>query len=73
MDFFLLQIKEFGFKDSFHLAGCPAPIKTCLFDTHIDCVYANEMFLSKYNVANVIHVDDPASDHNLVKATFVKK
>ena len=69
----MLQIKEFGFKDSWHLAGCPAPIKTCRFDTHIDYVYANEKFLSMYNVENVIHVDDPASDHNLVKATFVKK
>jgi len=67
------QVKEFGFRDSWQQVGCPEPIKTCRFDTHIDYVYANNQMLSKYKVENVIHVDDPASDHNLVKATFVKK
>ena len=66
----ILQVKSFGFKDSWHLAGCPEPVKTCRFDTHIDYVYANDKLLSKYTVQDVIHVDDDASDHNMVKVTF---
>jgi hypothetical protein len=69
----LFQVKEFGFRDSWQQVGCPEPIKTCRFDTHIDYVYANDQILSKYKVEHVLHVDDPASDHNLVKATFGKK
>ena len=70
---FIFQVKSFGFKDSWHLTGCPEPIKTCRFETHIDYVYANDKFLSKYKVQEVVHVDDTASDHNMVMATFVIK
>lgn len=47
-------------------------MKTCRFDTHIDYVYANNKLLSKYNLEEVVHIDDDASDHNMVKATFTK-
>ena len=69
----IFQVKGFGFKDSWHEVGCPPPVKTCRFDTHIDYVYANNKFLSYYKVENVVHVEDKASDHNLVKATFIRK
>ena len=64
------KVKAFGFKDTWQLAGCPKPIKTCRFDTHIDYVYANDKLLSHYNVHQVAHVDDSASDHNMVKTVF---
>ena len=70
---FSFQVKSFGFQDSWHLGGCPKPIKTCRFDTHIDYVYANEKLLSNYRVQEVLHVDDRASDHNLVKVIFALK
>ena len=72
-----LVVKKHGFQDTWKQFGGHSSnlgsMKTCRFDTHIDYVYANNQMLSKYEVENVIHVDDPASDHNLVKATFVKK
>ena len=67
------QVKGFGFKDSWREVGCPPPVKTCRFDTHIDYVYVNNKLLSYYKVENVVHVEDKASDHNLVKATFIRK
>ena len=71
--FDFLQIKGFGFKDAWFQAGRPKPVKTCRFDTHIDYVYANNKLLSKYNLEEVVHIDDNASDHNMVKATFTKR
>ena len=65
--------QEFNFKDVWTLAGRPGPIKTCRFDTHIDYIFANQTFLSKYSIENVNHVEDSASDHNMVIATFKQK
>jgi len=67
------QVKAYGFQDTWHLVGCPPPVKTCRFDTRIDYIYANPKLLSIYKVQEVVHVNDPASDHNMVKATFVKR
>ena len=63
-------VKQFGFKDTWYLAGCPEPVKTCRFDTHIDYVYANSKLLNHFSVDQVVHVDDSASDHNMVVTTF---
>jgi endonuclease/exonuclease/phosphatase family metal-dependent hydrolase len=65
--------KDYGFKDTWAMVGCPRPIKTCRFDTRIDYIYANPKLLSLYDVQNVLHIDDTSSDHNMVKTTFTKK
>ncbi len=67
------RMKSIGFKDTWELAGRPPPIKTCRFDTRIDYIYANDKFLELFTVEKVIVVDDDASDHNMVIATFKKK
>ena len=67
------MIGKLGYFDTWTLAGKPKPIKTCRFDTHIDYVFANAMFLANYKVASVLHLDDPASDHNMVITTFEEK
>ena len=69
----MFQVREFGFRDSWQQVGCPEPIKTCRFDTHIDYIYANPKVLSKYRVSNVMNVDDSASDHNMIITTFQSK
>ena len=48
------------------------PIKTCRFDTRIDYIFANNNLLSKYEVQKVLHVDNTASNHNMVMTTFAK-
>ena len=65
--------EEFHFKDVWTLGGRPGTVKTCRFDTHIDYIFANEVMLSNYKIECVKHVEDGASDHNMVIATFIKK
>ena len=66
-------MKSYGFSDCWEIAGCPWPIKTCRFDTRIDYIYANEAFLKDWALQEVKHIDDNASDHNMVLATFCVK
>ena len=61
---------DFNFQDAWTLAGRPGTSKTCRFDTHIDYIFCNATWLSKYSVDKVEHVEDTASDHNMVIATF---
>ena len=61
---------DFDFQDAWALAGRPGTSKTCRFDTHIDYIFCNATWLSKYSVDKVEHVEDTASDHNMVIATF---
>ena len=61
---------DFDFQDAWTLAGRPGTSKTCRFDTHIDYIFCNATWLSKYSVDKVEHVEDTASDHNMVIATF---
>ena len=49
------------------------PIKTCRFDTRIDYVFANNEYLETWSLKKLETVDDNASDHNMVIATFSKK
>ncbi len=62
--------KERGFKDCWELAGRPEPVKTCRFDTRIDYVFASASFLGAHPLQQVTHVDDRASDHNMVVTDF---
>lgn len=62
--------EEFDFQDAWTLAGRPGTSKTCRFDTHIDYIFCNSALLSKYAIDRVEHVEDTASDHNMVIATF---
>jgi len=62
-----------GMVDCWELIGKPDPIKTCRFDTRIDYVYGSPSLLEEWSLQSVDTVDDPASDHNLVIATFTKK
>jgi len=64
------QVKNFGFVDCWSLAGKPDPIKTCRFDTRIDYVFATPSLIQINKLISVQHVDDSASDHNLVIANF---
>ena len=48
------------------------PVKTCRFDTRIDYVFANENWLKLWSLKKVETVDNKASDHNMVIATFKK-
>ncbi len=61
-----------GFKDTWEMAGNPDEIKTCRFDTRIDYIFANEPLLQRFRVEKVKVIDDNASDHNMVLATFKK-
>ena len=54
------------------MAGNPDEIKTCRFDTRIDYIFANEPLLQRFRVDKVKVIDDNASDHNMVLATFKK-
>ena len=56
--------------DCWASVGKPEPIKTCRFDTRIDYVYATPSLLESYKLKSVQHIDDAASDHNMVIATF---
>ena len=49
------------------------PIKTCRFDTRIDYVFANESWLEKWKLQKIETVEDNASDHNMVVASFEEK
>lgn len=62
--------KEFGFIDCWVRAGSPKPIKTCRFDTRIDYIYATPALFRKTDLVDFQIVDDRASDHNMVLATF---
>ena len=66
----LAKVKEMGFKDTWELAGRPDPVSTCRFNTRIDYVYATPSLLDEYPLVSVKHVDDRASDHNMVVAKF---
>ena len=66
------KIKEYGFQDTWKLKPS-LPIKTCRFDTRIDYIFATDNLFLKYEVQKVLHVDDTASDHNMVMTTFVKR
>ena len=46
------------------------PLKTCRFDTRIDYVFINEVVTRKWKLIKIETVDDNASDHNMVMATF---
>ncbi len=63
-------MKSRGFTDCWEKAGRPGPLKTCRFDTRIDYVYASPSFLRRHALVSVAHVDDRASDHNMVVAEF---
>ncbi len=56
--------------DCWEKAGRPAPIKTCRFDTRIDYIFCNGTFLREHELISIAHVDDDASDHNMVVAQF---
>ncbi len=57
-------------RDCWELAGRPGEVKTCRFDTRIDYVYATDSMLSASPLVSVKHVQDSASDHNMVVAEF---
>ena len=68
-------VKKQDFQDTWQLCpDKPTLVKTCRFDTHIDYIYTNSKFSSKFRVSNVSNEDDSASDHNMIITTFdVKK
>ena len=49
------------------------PVKTCRFDTRIDYVVVNEKCFKAWSLKQLETVDDNASDHNMVIATFREK
>ena len=48
-------------------------MKTCRFDTRIDYIFANNKWLKTWSIKQLETVDDDASDHNMVIATFREK
>lgn len=71
-----MQVKEFGMTDCWQLNEKNTnigPVKTCRFDTRIDYVFANEEWLKMWSLKKVETVDNKASDHNMVIATFRKR
>ena len=67
------QVKSSGMLDCWELSGKPLPIKTCRFDTRIDYIYISPTWLDLWNLDLVRTIDDNASDHNMVIATFKSK
>jgi len=67
------MVKSSGMLDCWELSGKPLPIKTCRFDTRIDYIYVSPTWLDKWNLDLVRTIDDNASDHNMVIATFKSK
>ena len=73
-----MQVKSYGFLDTWVCAGQPAPIKTCRFDTRIDYIYATEKLITEelgapLRLSSVKHIQDDASDHNMVMAEFTPR
>ena len=69
-------MKEFGMNDCWQLVDEDnkiGPVKTCRFDTRIDYVVANEKWFKAWSLKRLETVDDNASDHNMVIATFREK
>lgn len=67
------QVKSRGFRDCWSLFGQPDPIKTCRFDTRIDYIFASDAVLAEHPLFGVKHIDDDASDHNMVIAEFINR
>ena len=64
---------EYGFVDTRSCVKSCLPIKTCRFGTRIDYIFASPQLLDKFDVIEVIHDTDTASDHQMVVAKFVPK
>ena len=68
------EVKGYGFIDTWAHVGQPPPIKTCRFDTRIDYIYATPNLVndetSPFRLVSVKHIQDDASDHNMVMAEF---
>ena len=63
-----------GFVDCWAEVGRPGSVGTCRFSTHIDYVYANDEMLNEWECVDVVHhVNNDASDHSPVIATFDTK
>ncbi|TRY75064.1 hypothetical protein TCAL_00629 [Tigriopus californicus] len=67
------MVKDLGFTDSWERAGKPAPVKTCRFSTRIDYVFVSKQLEKLLKLVEVCHVDDSASDHNMVVANLTFK
>jgi len=70
------KVKEFGMSDCWQLVDEDnkiGPVKTCRFDTRIDYVVVNEKCFKAWSLKQLETVDDNASDHNMVIATFREK
>ena len=63
-------MRSFGFQDCWEVAGRPKPLKTCRFDTRIDYIFATDAVFRSNRLLSVRHIEDSASDHNMVIATF---
>ena len=64
---------EYKFIDTWRSVESGLPIKTCRFGTRIDYIFASPQLLEKFNVIEVIHDTDTASDHQMVVTKFVSK
>ena len=64
---------EYGFVDTWQDVGGPPPLKTCRYDTRIDYIFANPQLLDVFDVVDVVHDTDTASDHQMVVTKFVSK
>lgn len=67
------KVKELEFTDAWEKAGKPRPLKTCRFNTRIDYVYLTKPLEERLKKLDVCHVDDSASDHNMVVANLIFK
>ena len=64
---------EYEFVDTWREDGCRTPLKTCRYNTRIDYIFANRQLLEMFDVVEVIHDPDTASDHQMVVTKFVSK
>ena len=64
---------EYEFIDTWKDVDGPPPLKTCRYGTRIDYIFANPQLLDVFDVVDVIHDTDTASDHQMVVAKFVPK
>jgi len=70
------KIRGRGFVDCWQeagLSGRQGPLSTCRFATRIDLVFVSKDLLAPDKLVSVSTLDDKASDHNLVTATFSVK
>ena len=67
------RMREEGFSDCWETVGRPGPTSTCRYNTHIDYIFTDERLDQVMTCTQVDHLQNQASDHAMVVATFAIK